>query len=191
MSRPSRKRVIKPTVINDFDNPYVQIKCDPIEDEVNIDILIQQSLTRFEFILGTLFRVQLVSLDGSIILAFREYMVTRVTEDVRVDDISHYQTITRTVYHREFQPIGEWFVFDDRASSFRKSRKRLGTISRPETAPPLSIPVSEEEDLETLNPAKLQAKMKALTGKGFAPGTTSDDMRVGIRAKLKELEEAA
>lgn len=185
MSQPARKRLIRPNVINDFDNPYVQVKCDPTEDELDLDALIYQSLTRFEFILGTLFRVQLISLDGTTILAYREYMVTQVREEVRVDQMNFSQTMTRTVFHRKADPISDWHVFDERAASFRKQRKKLGTPPAEVVKPVL---VNDETDLDKLSPAKLQGKMKDLTGKGFAPGTSSDDMREGIREALKNKE---
>ena len=47
------KRVLKPQVINVFDNAVVQVKCIPGEDEINVETLLSHSLARFEFLIGT------------------------------------------------------------------------------------------------------------------------------------------
>lgn len=165
-----KNRPIKPNVVTTFDNPIVQVKCDPTEDEVNVDEILRQVLTRFEFVLGTSFDLQFLTLDGSRILALRRYIVIQVTEEIVTSNVNHYQTMTKTVYHRTYKPLGELLIFDEIAAVLSNQlRRRL---------PKKTV------DIDKMNVAELQSTMKSVTGKGFPPGTSRADMVEGVRAHL-------
>lgn len=160
-------RLIRPTVTTVTDNPIVQIKLDPAEDEVDLDALLQEVLIRFEFVLGTAFDFQFLNLQGTRVMALRRYVVTEVTEQVATSRMSHYQTMTKTIYNRRCEPIGDLIVFDETANVLRdRPRRRLS---------------DEGTVLDNMTTAELQAHMKALTGKGFVPGTSRDTMIAAIR----------
>jgi hypothetical protein len=157
-----RNRQIRPSVVTTPDNPTVRVKCDPVEDELDINMLINQAITRFEFILGTSFDLQILNLDGTRILALQRFVVTMVRDNVVTSNVDHYQTMTKTMTKRTFSPIGEMFIFDETAASLLN-----GVDHKPEAA---------EEDIAGLSTAQLQSIMKNLTGKGFKVGTKREAM---------------
>ena len=119
-----RPRYIRPTVQPEVDTPVVQLKCDPSEDEFDVDELIYQAVKRFEFQVGTIFYVQLVSLDMESVLACRQYIMQFVKGTMRTDELDFYRTMTRMVYDRKFEPMCEWMVFDERAEASSAPRAR-------------------------------------------------------------------
>ncbi len=169
------KRVLKPNVINVFDNAVVQVKCIPGEDEVNVETLLGQSLARFEFILGTSFDLQFLSMDGTKLLAIRRYIVNEVKDRIAVNDVNHYQTLSKTVFDRTCAPLGDWVFFHEEGNQLRKS---LMGEEKPKSS-----------ELGGMSPAGLQGTMKKLRGKGFPRGTTKDSMMRDIRKHLSTVQE--
>ena len=163
------KRVLKPQVINVFDNAVVQVKCIPGEDEIDVASLLGQSLARFEFIIGTSFDLQFLTMDGTQLLAVRRYIVTEVRERIAIRDVNYYQTLTQTVYDRKCAPIGDLVVFHEEGNQLRKSL----VDEKPDS--------SELGDMST---ADLQSTMKKLAGEGFPIGTTKAKMVHAIRRRL-------
>ncbi len=169
------KRVLKPQVINVFDNAVVQVKCIPEEDEINVKTLLGHSLARFEFIIGTSFDLQFLSMDGTQLLGVRRYIVNMVADRIAVNDVNHYQTLSKTVFDRTCEPIGDW-VF------FHEAGKQLSKVLMGKEKP-------KSEDLGGMSPADLQGTMKRLRGKGFIRGTKKDVMVKEIRRHLSTPEE--
>lgn len=168
------KRVVRPQVINVFDNAVVQVKCVPDEDEINVEALLGQSLARFQFIIGTSFDLQFLSMDGALLLAVRRYIVTEVKDRIAVEDVNHYQTLTKTVYDRKCAPIGDLIVFHETGEQLRKIfvDGRNGNL-----------------ELDEMSPADLQSTMKKLRGSGFTVGTTKPKMIRSIRKHLSAAKE--
>ena len=171
------KRVLKPQVINVFDNAVVQVKCVPGEDEIDVEALLGHSLARFEFIIGTSFDLQFLTMDGTRLLAVRRYIVTEVTERVNVRDINHYQTMTSTVFGRKCAPIGDLVVFHEEGNLLFKSL----VDEKPEKP--------NNSELRDMSTADLQSTMKKLRGSGFPMGTTKVAMVRSIRKHLAVAEE--
>ncbi len=165
------KRVLRPQVINVFDNAVVQVKCIPGEDEIDVAQLLGHSLARFEFIIGTSFDLQFLTMDGTQLLAVRRYIVTEVKERLDVSDINHYQTLTKTVHDRKCSPIGELIVFHEEGYQLHKSL--VG-----------EKPNKPKSELSEMSTADLQSTMKQLRGKGFPMGTKKDTMVKDIRKHL-------
>ena len=168
------KRVLKPQVINVFDNAVVQVKCVPGEDEIDVAQLLGHSLARFEFIIGMSFDLQFLSMDGTQLLAVRRYIVNEVKERLHVSDINHYQTLTKTVFDRKCAPIGDLVVFHEEGNLLFNS------------------PVDEKpksSELRDMSTADLQSTMKKLRGKGFPMGTTKGTMVRDIRKHLSVAQE--
>ncbi len=166
------KRVLKPQVINVFDNAVVQVKCVPGEDEIDVEVLLGHSLARFEFTIGTSFDLQFLNMDGSRLLAVRRYIVTEVTDRIAINDVNHYQTLSKTVYDRKCAPIGELVVFHEEGNLLFNSLVDKG---------PKELDTSKLDDMSTAN---LQSTMKGLRGKGFPMGTTKVKMIKAIRKHL-------
>lgn len=169
------KRVLKPQVINVFDNAVVQVKCIPGEDEIDVAALLGHSLARFEFIIGTSFDLQFLTMDGTKLLAVRRYIVDNVKDRIAINDVNHYQTLSKTVFDRTCSPIGDWVFFHKEDNQLRKS---LMGEEKPKSS-----------DLGGMSPADLQGTMKRLRGKGFPRGTKKDVMVKDIRRHLSTPEE--
>lgn len=167
------KRVLKPQVINVFDNAVVQVKCIPEEDEIDVASLLGQSLSRFEFIIGTSFDLQFLSMDGSQLFGIRRYIVTEVKERLAVSDINHYQTMSRNVHDRKCEPIGDLIVFHEEGDILLKNLEGEETKT-------------SNSELKDMSTADLQSTMKKLRGKGFPMGTKKDMMMKDIRKHLSQ-----
>lgn len=170
------KRVLKPQVINVFDNAVVQVKCIPSEDEIDVASLLGHSLARFEFIIGTSFDLQFLSMDGSQLLGIRRYIVNEVTDRIAVNDVNHYQTLSKTVFDRKCEPIGDWIFFHEEGNQLQKSL--VG-----------DKPNKKTKDLNKMNVADLQSTMKGLRGSGFTVGTKHGTMVKAIRRHLSDAQE--
>ncbi len=171
------QRMLKPQVINVFDNAVVQVKCIPGEDEIDVESLLGQSLARFEFIIGTSFDLQFLSMNGERLFAMRRYIVTEVVERIATSNMGYNQTLTRTVYDRKCSPIGDLVVFHEEGDLLFKSLVDEEP-EKPNTA-----------ELANMNSASLQSTMKKLRGSGFPVGTTKGTMLKSIRKHLATVEE--
>lgn len=118
-----RQRVPRPHVVTVADNPIVQLKCLPSEDEIDIAAILHQTLVRFEFVLGTSFDLQLMDLDGTEIFATCRFMVTKAKDRLITSDVNTYQTLSKTVTDRECQPISPPIFFNDEARVFFASKQ--------------------------------------------------------------------
>ncbi len=165
------KRVLKPQVINVFDNAVVQVKCIPEEDEIDVATLLGHSLARFEFTIGTSFDLQFLSMDGSQLFGIRRYIVTEVKQRLHVNDINHYQTMSKTVYDRKCEPIGDLIVFHEEGEQLRENLEGKKTKTK-------------NTELKDMSTADLQSTMKGLRGKGFSMGTKKNTMVKEIRKHL-------
>lgn len=169
------KRVLKPQVINVFDNAVVQVQCIPEEDEIDVASLLGHSLARFEFGIGTSFDLQFLSMDKSQLFGVRRYIVNEVKEGLDVHDINHYQTMSKTVYGRKCSPIGDLIVFHEEGEILRQN---LEGGRKAET--------KKDTKLEDMNAGDLQGTMKQLRGTGFPVGTKKDTMVEAIRKHLTD-----
>lgn len=183
MQRKSRK--LRPHIIPEFDNPVVIVRCDPLLDDIKVDELVQEALVRFEFVLGTFFRFLLIDIGNEDVLAYREYLVSSVKETMRTDQVNYAQTLTRNIATRKATVVNDWVVLHESAEQFRpkKVRQKLGEI-KPKKAKSEDPSAVSKEELLTLNPAKLQQRMKQITGSGFPPGTDKGAMVAGILEAL-------
>ncbi len=170
------KRVLKPQVINVFDNAVVQVKCIPEEDEIDVAALLGHSLARFEFIIGTSFDLQFLSMDGSQLLGIRRYIVNEVKDRISINDVNHYQTLSKTVFDRKCEPIGDWVFFHEEGNQLQKSL--VG-----------NKPNKKTKELGKMNVADLQSTMKELSGSGFKVGTRHNTMVKAIRRHLSAAQE--
>ncbi len=170
------KRVLKPQVINVFDNAVVQVKCIPEEDEIDVASLLGHSLARFEFTIGTSFDLQFLSMDKSRLFGIRRYIVTEVNERLAVNDINHYQTMSKTVHDRKCEPIGDLIVFHEEGEQLRENLEGKKTKTN-------------NTELKDMSTADLQSTMKSLRGKGFSMGTKKNTMVTAIRKHLVEAAE--
>ncbi len=168
------KRVLKPQVINVFDNAVIQVKCIPGEDEIDVATLLGHSLARFEFTIGTSFDLQFLTMDGTQLLAVRRYIVTEVTERVAINDVNHYQTLSKTVFDRKCAPIGDLIIFHEEGNQLFKS---------------LVDEKPKSSKLADMSTADLQSTMKELRGSGFKVGTKKDTMVKDIRKHLSAAQE--
>lgn len=168
------KRVLKPQVINVFDNAVIQVKCIPDEDEIDVAALLGHSLARFEFTIGTSFDLQFLTMDKTQLLAVRRYIVTEVTERIAVNDVNHYQTLSKTVFDRKCAPIGDLVIFHEEGNKLRK--RLMG--EKPKSS-----------ELKEMSTADLQGTMKKLRGKGFPMGTKKGVMVRDIRKHLSVAQE--
>ncbi len=172
------KRVLKPQVINVFDNAVVQVKCIPDEDEIDVASLLGHSLARFEFTIGTSFDLQFLSMDGKQLLGVRRYIVNEVKERLAVSDINHYQTMSKTVYDRKCAPIGDLIVFHEDGEQLRNNLEGEKTGKKTKTS---------NSKLEDMSTAELQGTMKNLRGSGFPMGTKKNMMVKSIRKHLTKV----
>lgn len=172
------KRVLKPQVINVFDNAVVQVQCIPEEDEIDVASLLDHSLARFEFGIGTSFDLQFLSMDKSQLFGMRRYIVHEVKERLAVNVMNHYQTMSKTVHDRKCSPIGDLVVFHEEGETLRRN---LEGGEEAET--------KANKELEDMSPADLQGAMKQLRGKGFPMGTTKPIMVKAIRKHLVASQE--
>ncbi len=168
-------RVLRPKVNNVADNAIVQVRCVPGDDEINVPEIISLVLRQFEFTLGMSFDIQYLDMDGNILYASHRFMVTYVKEGIETLNLDNFSTLTKPKWDRRCAEIQPLMIFHE------DGNKLFGNASEEMKAA-----------LENLSPAKLQKHMKALTGKGFAPGTDKDEMVEGIknaRRRLAEIEE--
>jgi len=172
------KRVLKPQVINVFDNAVVQVKCIPSEDEIDVATLLGHSLARFEFIIGTSFDLQFLSMDGSQLLGIRRYIVNEVKDRIAVNDVNHYQTLSKTIFDRKCEPIGDWFFFHEEGNQLQKNL--VGDKPNNKT---------EKKEFDKMSVADLQGTMKGLRGSGFKVGTKHGAMVKAIRKHLSAAQE--
>ncbi len=164
------KRVLKPQVINVFDNAVVQVKCIPSEDEIDVAALLGHSLARFEFIIGTSFDLQFLSMDGSQLLGIRRYIVNEVTDRIAVNDVNHYQTLSKTVFDRKCEPIGDWIFFHGEGDQLQNSL--------------VGEKPNKTKEYDKMSVADLQSTMKGLRGSGFTVGTKHGEMVKAIHKQL-------
>ena len=170
------KRVLKPQVINVFDNAVVQVKCIPDEDEIDVATLLGHSLARFEFIIGTSFDLQFLSMDGTQLLGIRRYIVNEVTDRIATSDINHYQTLSKTIFDRKCEPIGDWVFFHEEGNQLRKNL--VG-----------GKPNNKTKEYDKMSVADLQSTMKGMRGSGFKVGTKHGAMVKAIRKHLSAAQE--
>ena len=107
-------------------------------------------------------------------MAVRRYIVTEVKERLEVNDINHYQTLSKTVFDRKCAPIGDLIVFHEEGDQLYES---LGN-GKPKSTVNKNPSSSELGDMST---ADLQSVMKQLRGEGFPVGTTKNTMMKAIR----------
>lgn len=170
-------RAIKPTVNPTYDNPVVQLRCEPDNDEIDVDELLQQVMQRNEFGLGTSFDLQFISMDSTRLLAVRRYIVSKVEEEIVTNSMSHFQTMSKTVFHRECEPLMPMVVLDPSAEVLRgKKKKKKKKTQREETTN-----IEKQTDIEKMSASELQSLKKSITGKGFSVGTSREDMVKELR----------
>src|SRR3990172_3721770 len=58
---------------------------------------------------GTYFHVQFVSHDKTTLLASAQYVVSQVSESIHTSEANPYQPITKTIFSRKAELIGEWW----------------------------------------------------------------------------------
>ena len=113
-------------------------------------------------------------MDGNKLLAVRRYIVTEVIERLSVSEISHYQTLTKTVFDRKCAPIGDLIVFHEEGNQLLESL----VDGEPNSSENVKPDITKLDDMSTAN---LQSVMKDLSGGGFPIGTTKKKMIKSIR----------
>ena len=100
--------VIQPEVFVTPDRPVVRFR-EPRE-KIDLAVELPKVLHSQGWGAGTYFHVQFIDHDRTALLASAEFMVTAVTEGIHTSEANPYQPITKTIFMRQFEQIGEWWV---------------------------------------------------------------------------------
>lgn len=163
-------RPLRPNVISTFDNPIVQLKCEPEVDKIDLDVILREVLIRNEFVLGTSFDLQFLTMDGTRILALRRYIVVSVVENIQVASMGFDKTMSKTVVDRKCLPLGDLFVFDPIAEVLRNGSAK---------------PIDEKISIDKMGPGELEEIKRDKTGRGFKPGTSYEDMVGAVKSLIE------
>ena len=104
--------VIQPEIYTTPDRPVVRFR-EPRE-KVDLALELPKILQSQGWGIGTHFHVQFINHDRTALLASAEFMVTAVTEGIHTSEANPYQPITKTVFMRKFEQVGEWWISVDK-----------------------------------------------------------------------------
>ena len=99
--------VIQPEVYVTPDRPTVRFR-EP-RDQVDLDKELQKVLNAQGWGVGTYFHVQFLNHERTAVLASAEFMVSEVREGLHTRDVESYQPVTKMIFMRKLEQIGEWW----------------------------------------------------------------------------------
>lgn len=100
--------VIYPEVIVTPDTPT--IKFHQPRDQVDLSKELPRILHAQGWGCGTYFNVQFLNHEKTKLLACGRFVVTEEVESIQTNDANPYQPMTKTVFSRQAEQIGEWWV---------------------------------------------------------------------------------
>lgn len=101
--------IIHPDIFTTPDLPTIRFK-EP-RDQVDLDIELPKILHSQGWGCGTYFHIQFLSHDKTELLASAKYVVTQENENMHTSDENPYQPVTKMVFNRKAERIGEWDLF--------------------------------------------------------------------------------
>ena len=99
--------VIQPEVFVTPDRPVVRFR-EPRE-QIDLDKELQKVVNNQGWGVGTYFHVQFINHERTEVLASAEFLVTEVREGLHTRDAESYQPVTKMIFMRKFEQIGEWW----------------------------------------------------------------------------------
>ena len=110
--------IIAPEVIVTPDLPTIRFR-EPM-DHVNLDTELPKILHSQGWGCGTYFHVQFLSHDKSILLASVQFVVSQVSESIHTSETNPYQPVTKTVFGRKADQVGEWWICESHKTENKK-----------------------------------------------------------------------
>ena len=113
--------VIQPEVFVTPDRPVVRFR-EPRE-QIDLDKELQKVVNNQGWGVGTYFHVQFINHERTAVLASAEFLVTEVREGLHTRDAESYQPVTKMIFMRKLEQIGQWWpkpapaVFDHEAGN--------------------------------------------------------------------------
>lgn len=102
--------IIKPEIVTTPDHPIVFVR-EPAE-VVDLKKLLDETLYRQGWGLGTKFSLHFVDHDRTRVLATADFLVSEEREEHRTMDVSPDQTMSKTVQVRKWLQLGPWRTLD-------------------------------------------------------------------------------
>ena len=102
--------VIFPEVIVTPDSPTV--KFHQPRDQVDLDKELPRILASQGWGCGTYFNVQFLNHEKTKLLACARFVVSEESESVRTSSDDPYRSVTKTVFSRKADQIGDWWTAD-------------------------------------------------------------------------------
>jgi len=99
--------IIHPDIYTTPDKPTIRFK-EPRE-KVDLDNELPKILHSQGWGCGTYFNVQFMNHEKTVLLASALYVVTHEIEGVNTSDANPYQPVTKTVFNRKAERIGDWW----------------------------------------------------------------------------------
>lgn len=106
--------IIHPNTIVTPDRPIIQFR-EPRE-HVDLDKKLPQILSAQGWGVGTYFDVQFISHDRTTLLACGRFIVVSVNEGLHTSEANPYQPITKSVFTRRAEQVGDWWLPADQAA---------------------------------------------------------------------------
>ena len=125
--------VIFPEIIVTPDSPTVKFY--QPREKVNLDQELPRILASQGWGCGTYFNVQFLNHEKTKLLACARFVVSEESESVRTSSADPYQPVTKTVFSRKADQIGDWWMPESKA---------------PAESPSVSATPSEEEPVATV-----------------------------------------
>lgn len=121
--------IIAPEIVVTPDLPTIHFR-EP-RDQVNLDIELPRILHAQGWGCGTYFHVQFLSHDKSILLASAQFVVSQVSESIHTSEANPYQPVTKTVFGRKVDRIGEWWVCEMKKPESQKETDTKTVVWNP------------------------------------------------------------
>lgn len=103
--------LIYPEIIPTPDSPT--IKFNQPRDQIDLDKELPRILHAQGWGCGTYFHVQFLNHEKTKLLSCGRFVVSEETETIQTNDANPYQPMTRTVFSRRAEQIGEWWVLPE------------------------------------------------------------------------------
>lgn len=99
--------IIHPEIYATPDSPTVKFR-EP-RDQIDLEIELPKILHSQGWDCGTYFHVQFVSHDKKKLLSSATFVVSEIDETLHTNEDNPYSPVTKTVFHRKAQQIGDWW----------------------------------------------------------------------------------
>ena len=128
--------VIFPEIIVTPDSPTVKFY--QPREQVDLSKEIPRILATQGWGCGMYFNVQFLNHEKTKLLACARFVVSEESESVRTISTDHYQPVTKTVFSRKADQIGDWWVTES-----------VGIDKASAESPPMAAAPSADESTET------------------------------------------